>query len=137
MDYIQYISTPKNTPESNPKETIIHLTRGRIVGGWVYFPYGPAGKLHLQIWRSETQIAPANRGESYCLDDAVVPLSIDIWLDEPPYILIAKTWNESTQYDHALSLAIFLQEIPQTGKRKIPGETEKRIEEILKEVKGG
>ena len=112
MDFQVYISTTLNTPASAPLATELELTRGALIGGWIYFPYGPAGVLHCQIWHADTQIAPANRGASYNLDDAVVPLSLNFPLDEPPFNLTIKTWNLSTQYDHALNLCVFLKEKP-------------------------
>jgi hypothetical protein len=134
MDFAKYISTPKETPEAAPIETDIQLTRGKIWGGFVYFPYGPAGVLHLQIYKGNEQIAPANRGDSYNLDDAVMPLSLDFDLDEPPFVLTARTWNTSTTYDHALNLALFLRE---TAKEK-PKENNKlnaRVEKLMAEAK--
>jgi hypothetical protein len=134
MDFAKYISTPKETPESAPIITEIKLTKGRVFGGWVYFPYGPAGVLHLQIYKGSEQIAPANRGDSYNLDDAVIPLSLDFELNEPPYELTARTWNTSTTYDHALNLALFLRE---AGREKQKGSTQlaTKIESLIEEVK--
>lgn len=137
MDYQVYISTPKETQENSPLETTIHLTKGKISGGWVYFPYGPAGVLHLQLFRGGEQIAPANRGKSYNLDDAVIPLSLELDLDEPPFIITAKTWNTSTTYDHSLNLALFLRE----EKRPPPGTQQRgidqRAKELIEEIKQG
>lgn len=114
MDYQLYISTPKNTPASAPKKTDLELTQGFLKSGWIYFPYGPAGTLHCQLWLADTQIAPANRGASYNLDDAVAPLKIDFLLGEPPFILTVRTWNTSTENDHALNLCVVLQEFPKS-----------------------
>ena len=137
MDYQVYISTPKETPEKNPLLTTIQLTKGRIFGGWVYFPYGPAGVLHLQIFRGNEQIAPVNRGNSFNLDDAVIPLSIEFDLDEPPFLLTAKTWNTSTTYDHALNLAIFLKEAREIKNNNKATWINGRAQELIKEVLAG
>ena len=134
MDYQVYISTPKETPESAALKTELHLTKGRVLGGWIYFPYGPAGVLHFQLFRGDEQIAPSNRGASYNLDDAVIPLSLDFELEEPPYLLFAKTWNTSTSYAHALNLALFLRE-PEKTKPKGNSPLEKRAAELIAGVK--
>lgn len=106
MDILQYISTPKNTLEADPLTTIIKLTRGRLTGGTVYFPSGPAGKLHFIALIGIHQIIPFNTGQNLRLDDCVFPLSLGIDLLEPPFELICETWNDSTLYDHALTLVL-------------------------------
>lgn len=136
MDFAKYISTPKETPETAPLNTEIKLTRGKIWGGFVYFPYGPAGVLHLQIYKGSEQIAPANRGDSYNLDDAVIPLSLDFDLDEPPYVLTVRTWNTSTTYDHALNIALFLKEANKEKQKGI-NKLAARIDDLISEAKAG
>jgi len=115
VDFIQNISTPASTSGSSPKVTTLKLTRGRLVGGWVYFPSGPAGKLHLRARISETQIIPFNTGQNIALDDCVVPLSIGINLYEPPFEVWLDTWNESTEYAHVLTICLTL--IPKAKKK--------------------
>ncbi len=106
MDILQYISTPKETTEANPRLTTIKLTKGRLTGGSLYFPSGPAGKLHFLARIGVHQIIPFNAGQNLRLDDCVFPLSLGIDLLEPPFELICETWNDSTQYAHALTLVL-------------------------------
>ena len=108
MDFLAFIQTPKDTPESAPLITTIRLTRGRLTGGWIYFPYGPAGTLHIVITRGIHQLFPFNTGQNLSLDDAVIQLSLGIDLDQPPYQIEALTWNDSTTLQHVLSLCLFL-----------------------------
>jgi hypothetical protein len=109
MDILQYITTPKNTLEADPLSTIIKLTRGRLTGGSIYFPPGPSGKLHFIALIGIHQIIPFNTGQNLRLDDCVFPLSLGIDLLEPPFELICETWNDSTLYDHALTLVLYLE----------------------------
>jgi hypothetical protein len=106
MDILQYITTPIGKTEADPLTTIIKLTRGRLVGGSIYFPSGPAGKLHFIARIGLHQIIPFNTGQNLRLDDCVLPLSIGIDLLEPPYEIVCETWNDSTLYDHALTLVL-------------------------------
>jgi hypothetical protein len=106
MDILQYISTPKNTLEADPLITTIKLTKGRLTGGSLFFPSGPAGKLHFIARIGVHQIIPFNTGQNLRLDDCVLPLSIGIDLLEPPYELLCETWNDSTLYDHVLTLIL-------------------------------
>ena len=117
MDFIFNINTPKDTPETSPQITNVKLTRGRLFGGFVYFPSGPAGLLHLTAQIGIHQIIPYNTGENIRLDDCIAPLSIGINLDEPPFDVDILTWNDSTEYDHSLTVCLSL--IPSRRKRKI------------------
>lgn len=108
MDIVRYINTPKNTTESNPVLTPIKLTKGRLTGASLYFPSGPAGTLHFIARIGIHQIVPFNTGQNLRLDDCVLPLSLGFELVEPPYELVCQTWNDSTLYDHALTLVLYL-----------------------------
>ena len=108
MDFIKYISTPASTTQENPKITTLKLTRGRLTGGFLYFPAGPAGKLHFFAKVGTHNLCPYNTGESYRLDNVIVPLSFGIDLNAPPYDVSLITWNDSTTYSHALTVGFFL-----------------------------
>ena len=92
MDIVQYISTPKNTTESDPLVTTIKLTKGRLTGGSIYFPSGPAGKLHFLARMGVHQVIPFNTGQNLRLDDCVFPFSLGFDLTEPPFHLDCETW---------------------------------------------
>ena len=111
MDIIHYISTPKNTTEAQPLTTTLKLTRGRLSGGSIYFPSGPAGLLHFIARIGVHQIIPFNTGQSIRLDDCVIQLSLGFDLLEPPFHLTCETWNDSTLYDHALTLALSIEPV--------------------------
>lgn len=117
MDYSLYISTPKNTPKAAPLTTTLRVTRGRLTGGFLYFPSGPAGTLHFLGRIASHQILPYNAGEDFRLDDCVVPFTLGIDLDEPPFYVDCVTWNDSTLYDHTLTVCFSL--TPITRKRRV------------------
>jgi len=112
MDIVTYISTPKNTTEDNPLVTPIKLTRGRLTGGSIYFPSGPAGKLHFLARIGVHQIIPFNTGQSLRLDDCVFPLTLGVELLQPPFEINCITWNESTLYDHVLTVCLSVDPMP-------------------------
>jgi len=109
MDIVQYISTPINTTETDPLVTTIKLTKGRLTGGALYFPSGPAGKLHFIARMGIHQIIPFNTGQNLRLDGCVFAFSLGFDLLEPPFELDCETWNDSTLYDHALTLVLNLE----------------------------
>ena len=109
MDFVRYINTPVGHDKDNLLTTTLKLTRGRLTGGFLYFPSGAAGKLHFIVNIGIHQILPFNRGENLRLDDCVVPFSLGIDLLEPPYEIECITWNDSTDYDHALTVCFSLE----------------------------
>lgn len=111
MDFVFKIDTPANTSAADPKITLARLTRGRLVGGFLYFPTGPSGVLHFLARAGVHQICPANTDEAYALDDCVVPLHFALDLPEPPFSIDLVTWNLSTLYSHTLTVSIFLEPI--------------------------
>ena len=115
MDFLFYISTPTENKESNPKVSPLRLTKGRLTGGFLYFPSGPAGTLHFIARVGLHQILPFNPGENYRLNDCVIPFSLGVGLLEPPFIVDCITWNDSTDYPHALTVCFFL---APSGKKK-------------------
>lgn len=112
MDFLYYISTPKNTPSIPGQVLKVHLTRGRLTGGFLFFPSGPAGKLHFLARLCGHQMLPFSPGENYRLDDCVVPFSLEIDMLEPPFDLDIVTWNDSNNHAHALTVCFFLSPAP-------------------------
>lgn len=120
MDFLKYINTPKNTPVNDPVITTIKLTRGRLTGGFLFFPSGPAGTLHFLARMGVHQVLPFNTGENFRLDDCVIQFSLGIDIVESPYFVDCVTWNDSTLYDHVLSVCFSLEP---RGKKKRDLET--------------
>lgn len=108
MDFVYKIDTPAETPASSPLITTARLTRGRLSGGFLYFPTGPSGLLHFQARIGIHQILPFNVGQDYALDDCVIPIALSVDLPEPPYSVDLVTWNDSTLYEHTLTFGLFL-----------------------------
>jgi len=108
VDFVKYISTAIGRDASDPVTTTIKLTRGRLTGGFLFFPSGPAGKLHFQARIGVHQLIPFNSDESYHMDDCMVPFHLGIDLMTPPYEIDCVTWNTSEDYAHALTVGFFL-----------------------------
>jgi len=109
MDFLQYISTPPGHTEASPLKTPVTLTAGRLVGGFLYFPRGPAGLLHFIAKIGEHQILPYNTGQNYRLNGAKANFHLKIDLEQPPYIIDCLTWNDSTSLSHACTVVFFLE----------------------------
>lgn len=115
MDFAKYISTPVGKTEADPLITTLKLTKGRLTGGFLYFPSGPAGVLHFYARMGVHQILPFNTDEDFRLDDCAMPFTLGIDLVEPPYSVDCVTWNDSALYAHALTICFSLE--PHGSKR--------------------
>ena len=108
MDYVVYISTPAATTKDAPLITKVTLSKGRLAGGFLYFPRGPSGYLHFVAKVGTHQIIPYNIDQDYRLNGCVVPLYLNIDFFEPPFLIDLITWNDSAQIDHAMTACFFL-----------------------------
>lgn len=108
MDFAKYVLTEVGWTESAPKVTKLKLTKGRLTGGFLFFPPGPAGTLHFLARVGLLQLIPFTPGENYHLDDCVIPFALGIDLLEPPYEIELVTWNDSLSFSHALTVCFFL-----------------------------
>lgn len=109
MDFVKYISTAVGRDVSNPLTTTLTLTRGRLTGGFLFFPSGPVGVLHFYARIGVHQILPFNTGQNFRLDDCVIPFTLGIDLIEPPFQVECVTWNDSTSYPHVLTVCFSLE----------------------------
>jgi len=119
VDYLKAISTAHSTyTEGAPLTTKLQLTMGRLVGGWVWFPSGPAGVLHLKAEIGGHQILPSTPGENYALNNVVVPFNLDYDITTFPLTLDLHTWNDSTVYAHNLAVCIFMNPLAVPEKKR-------------------
>jgi len=108
MDYYKKITTPEATTETNPLVSQFKVTKGYIRGGFLYFPPGSAGLLHVSLSLGLHQILPANQGEYVRADNRVLPIDFFQLIDQPPLEITITTWNESTTYEHSVDICLFL-----------------------------
>jgi len=135
MDYVLYIDTPAGTDEASPKKTTLKLSRGRLTGGFLYFPRGPSGYLHFEAYVATWKILPFNKDETYRLNGCVVPIYLNIDFFEPPFLIDCFTWNDSKVYDHVLTVGFFLD--PYAKPRKGKGIVGSMINAVTGYKKGG
>jgi hypothetical protein len=135
MNYAVEISTPMNTPQSLAVKTDLRLTEGFLRGGWIYFPPGPAGLLHVQLFREAIQIVPANRGGSLNLADVLAPIDLHLHLKYPPFLITVFTWNLSSLYDHVLTVYLNLQETMNSRTRGDITASSMRADEMLRDLR--
>jgi len=106
MIYEEDLTIPASTPETSPVETLIEVTAGVIHRIEVQFPPGCFGLAHVVIVHENTQIFPTNPGQSFKGDAWVFSVNEYHVLDEPPFIITVRGWNEDDTYEHTITVRI-------------------------------
>lgn len=103
MFYEYRLTIPANTPSSAPLESSVELDHGRIVGVEIQFPPGCVGLVHGQIRRERHQLWPTNVDGDISGDDARIGWVEDYDLDEEPYVVTLRGWNEDDSFSHTIT----------------------------------
>lgn len=106
MIYARSITSPFGADVTNPTDTVIHLTKGFIYQLDLYFPSGSQGLLKVQIHDHQIQLYPFNVGEYFYGDDGVISFPESHLIDDPPFELIVRHYNEDEAYDHSFQIRI-------------------------------
>lgn len=108
MRYCYQLSVPVGTTAADPTTWEITLTPGVIERASFYFPPGSGGYLNVQLWLNGSQLIPWERGEWLRGDDVLIPDSGRYPVDEEPYLLTIKAYNDGTLYAHQVLVAVEL-----------------------------
>jgi len=92
-----------NTPATSPATLEAPLAPGTIVRVDVQFPRGCVGLAHVQIWRMEHQVWPGNLGGSIAAEGMVVSWPEDEDLDDEPFGLEIRGWNDDDTFPHTIT----------------------------------
>lgn len=66
------------------------------------------GLAHVQIWRSEHQVWPANLDGNIAGENAVIGWPEDYDLDDEPYDLTLRGWNDDDSFSHTITVRFAL-----------------------------
>jgi len=119
MFYIFPVTVPRNTPQTSPLVTEMALGPGEINQIEIGFPWGCAGLVHVQIWRSEHQVWPTNPGESFAWNDynEVFPESEAV--AGPTEHWSIRCWNNDDSYAHTIQVRLCILPVEKTILGKI------------------
>ena len=115
MFYRFALTVPANTPESDPVRLTLPLTHGIIHRVEIGFPPGPAGLVHVAIFRFESQIWPTNPGEWFAWDDYNIAFDEEYELFDPPFELSFRGWSEDDTFDHIVVVRLGVKAAPKMG----------------------
>lgn len=100
MIYKIEVEVPANTAKADFVDTTMILTKGRIKRLSVYFPWGCAGLVGIQIIRRTYQLMPLTRGEWLTGNELLLNYNYNYGLDVEPYQLMVRCYNIDDTYAH-------------------------------------
>jgi hypothetical protein len=114
MFYVYPITVPHTTLETSPQITYLDLAPGEIQQVEIGFPFGCAGLVHVQIWRSEHQVWPTNVDGSFAFNDYNVRFAEAEDSLGPADHWSVRTWNDDVRHGHTIRIRILIIEKQKT-----------------------
>ena len=108
MLYEYPLTIDANTAATSPATLDAPLAPGTVVRVDVQFPRGCVGLAHVQIWRREHQIWPGNVDGDISAEGLVVSWPEDLDLDDEPYEVQLRGWNEDDTFPHKITFRFAL-----------------------------
>jgi len=112
--FIFPIKTPKSTPQSAPLITPLQLASGTITRVEMQFPLGVSALANIQLNLGLWQIFPSNQDSAFATSNETIGWDEDYDLDQPPYQLVATSWNNDPNWDHTITVRIVMTPIDTT-----------------------
>jgi len=100
------ITIPANTDKTSPVVVTWRVEEGVITHVEISFPPGCHRLAHVQIWYHESQLYPHGRDEDFAADAYTIKFTDQFEINEPPYELKIKGWNEDDTYDHTITVRV-------------------------------
>jgi hypothetical protein len=102
MNYSYEVTTPPNTPIDGAIITDIKLTKGLVDYVTMFFPFGCASLVGIQIWIFGYQLFPTNRNAWYKGDNILIAFNSDIDISQEPFMLYIHSYNLDELYSHTI-----------------------------------
>jgi len=123
--------TAANTAQNNPDKTIIRVTNGFVYRVYLFFPFGPAGLLHAQIFDGSYQVWPSTIGDSFHVEGSVIDFEDCYFKMTPPYEFKLVTWNLDDTLEHEVQVKIGMVSQDIYIARFLPSYAYNQLSEIL------
>jgi len=102
MHYSFDLTIPAQTTEVNKISLVCPVNYGILREIEIFFPWGCAGLVHVQIYRFQRQIFPSNIDSNYSDNDYHLRFEEYYPILELPYELVVKGWNLDDYFDHTI-----------------------------------
>lgn len=134
MLYKKFRSVPANTTANNPNWQKLSVTKGTIKQWVIFFDPEAANLLHVRVEYHGTAIMPFGGKDWIEAFFSDAPLTDNVELDAPPYVLDIYAYNEDDANPHEYYVhPIIIREKPVT----IPGPSEGLLDRFRSLFGGG
>lgn len=106
MIFTSTITSPLGASILTPTQTVMKLTEGFIYQLDIYLPCGSQGLLKLAIRDHKMQLYPNEPTEYFFGDGIQVSFPESHEMNEEPYELLIRHYNEDTAYNHSFQVRI-------------------------------
>ena len=135
MIYSADISTPKDTLKTDPKQSVLTVTKGLGYRVEIQFPRGPQGLAGCAVYDGGHPVWPSTMGEWFrgnantiAFDDTYLKLAA-------PYQFDIYTYNEDDHYPHSILFRIGFVSEEVFMARFLPSYSWKYFKKMLEEMK--
>lgn len=134
MLYEYSLTIAANTPATAPATLAAPLAPGTVARVDVQFPSGCVGLVHVQIWRREHQVWPGNLDGNIAAEGLVVSWPDDYDLDDEPFGLEVRGWNDDDTFPHTITFRFALLPL---GAKEAVRESAGLLRRIAQSIFGG
>jgi len=131
MHYNFELEIPSLTSEENKFSKVVKVDYGILRHISIFFPWGCADNVRVQIYRFERQIFPSNPGASYLDNDYHIEIEEYFAILEKPYELRLIGWNIDDRFDHIVYFRLLILEPTTIGRPELRPTTEEELTELL------
>lgn len=131
MIYTANITTPSGTAKSDPKRTMINVTKGLIYRVEFFFPKGPSGLVGVAVLDGLFQCWPSSTGEFFISDNETIGFDDLLIKETAPYEFTVLTYNEDETFDHFVAVRIGLLSKEVYMARFMPTKSHEYLAELL------
>lgn len=103
MHYSFDLTIPENTTEAGKISLVCPVNYGILREIEIFFPWGCAGLVHVQLYKAINQIFPSNKDESYKDNDYHLKFEEYYPILEKPYELTLWGWNLDDYFSHVIT----------------------------------
>lgn len=110
MDYFISLPLPPLTLITAPVTYHLPLHAGTLVQLEIEFPSRCSGLAHVWVTRGTHQIAPFNPGGTYSGDGRVIPINLNVPIDDEPYSVDVWGYNQDDTFTHTPTIRVNVKE---------------------------
>ena len=134
MVFSTRVTTPANTTENNPMDTVLKCSSGLIYQVEIMFPPGSSGLMGVRIRSQNVSLYPRNRDEWFIGDNYVYsfPDLFELYVDSNEINIMS--YNVDTDYAHLCTVSLGIVSRADYIEHFLPGQATKALIESMEHL---